>query len=320
MSQTKIQHFVLIIAVVLVVVMILYGLLDHSLDAPPLNVITKIINNCNDTKDNSWDQVINQRIKYLDRQHDKLRQYSHRKFDPMWSHFDADWPCMFGEYGLGVRTGDGYKWGCGIHLIKDPCVIYSLGSMNDFSFEIAIYRVVPHCHIYTFDPFVEKPMIPSRMIHNLHYYKWAIGGKNEIVNGTQYYTIPTIMKRLNHTFIDVLKMDIEGWEWTALLDINEFPSIGQLLMELHISIDSEPEWYGHLHKWINDYRIKRNVTVLTKLDLLRKMILYLESKDLRMFHKEINPLRGHTCTEYSFIQKHWKPDIKYYPTNQSISD
>jgi hypothetical protein len=47
-------------------------------------------------------------------------------------------------------------------------------------------------------------------------------------------TLSTIMRELNHTHIDILKMDIEGAEYAVLKNIvNSDVSIGQILVEFH---------------------------------------------------------------------------------------
>jgi len=44
------------------------------------------------------------------------------------------------------------------------------------------------------------------------------------------------MKRNNHTYIDVLKMDIEGFEWEWIShESHLLENVGQLLVEVHNS-------------------------------------------------------------------------------------
>ena len=51
------------------------------------------------------------------------------------------------------KLGDGGKWICDPHRIREEqeeCLVYSVGSNNDFSFEQAILEVVgEHCEIHT---------------------------------------------------------------------------------------------------------------------------------------------------------------------------
>eukprot|EP00966_Prymnesium_polylepis_P235407 5444353-Prymnesium_polylepis.1 len=70
----------------------------------------------------------------------------------------ANWPCMWGERAtgwskvfnrpaahvlkdhpdaLGAKVfKDGWKFTCGLDLIRSPCVVYSLGSCGNMAFEV----------------------------------------------------------------------------------------------------------------------------------------------------------------------------------------
>ena len=44
------------------------------------------------------------------------------------------------------------KWVCDLQLpAARPCVIYSVGSYGDTSFEKAVHKELPQCQIHTFD-------------------------------------------------------------------------------------------------------------------------------------------------------------------------
>ena len=57
--------------------------------------------------------------------------------------------------------------------------------------------------------------------------------------------LETIMSRLQHTWIDVLKIDIEGFEWELLVDFYKsgakLPAT-QLLMEVHFPGSNKVVW------------------------------------------------------------------------------
>ena len=58
--------------------------------------------------------------------------------------------------------GDGGKIACRVAPpAAKPCLIYSVGSNNDFSFEVAAHGMYPQCEIHTFDPTVDFPRPPS---------------------------------------------------------------------------------------------------------------------------------------------------------------
>ena len=84
------------------------------------------------------------------------------------------------------------------------------------------------CHIHTFDP--SKP--PSEMTAKRHFFtphKWGIAATNSIGKNDrkaqatggppEFKTLRTIMTQLNHTVIDVLKIDVEGAEKEAIPNI-----------------------------------------------------------------------------------------------------
>ena len=160
--------------------------------------------------------------------------------------FEANWPCLFGELMLideSMQNGDGpdgVKWVCGLqHLNASSssrqCVVYSIGSNNQWEFEVRMNELLPHCDIFTFNPTVDIPTPPSVIEHKVEFKKWGLAGTDD--EEKSMFLLSSIMQRLNHSHIDVLKIDVEGYEWTAIpaLDAqNVCPSIGQLMIELHV--------------------------------------------------------------------------------------
>lgn len=74
---------------------------------------------------------------------------------------------------------------------------------------------------------------------NIHFHQWCMGGIDKIRNnGEVFKTWKTILKELNIQRVDLLKMDIEGYEWTTLPfmlqhpDENKLPK--QILFEMHM--------------------------------------------------------------------------------------
>ena len=137
--------------------------------------------------------------------------------------------------------GDGGKWVCSKHaLLSMPgCTVYSVGSNGDTSFEQAILSETA-CEVHTFDPTLNDTTADSvRAVPGVHFQ--GIGLAN--VDGEQVFktkskpvkTLHTIMATLNHTWIDVLKVDIEGHEWPILngwLEAYDVLPFTQLLIEL----------------------------------------------------------------------------------------
>jgi hypothetical protein len=160
------------------------------------------------------------------------------------------------------RVGDGGKWLCGtsswLHPTtttttttrSDKCVVYSFGISVDSSFEEELL-LTTDCTIYCFDPSIgalPKPNLYSdEEWHQLQrerifFHKIGLGadhsGNIDILGLVQ--TLDDVMYQYKHTFIDILKVDVEGAEWDIFKNI--FPAsgsrdisrrIGQLLVELH---------------------------------------------------------------------------------------
>eukprot|EP01084_Bolivina_argentea_P267022 453136_1 len=243
--------------------------------------------------------------------------------------YSANFPCFWGESWIDSNNinmnkknselNDGGKWGCGIHLIQKPCIIYSFGSFNNFKFEYGINEITNYkCDIYIFDPFhyPSDETIENLENLNIHFYKWGVSGiNNETAN---IYTLERIMTLLNHTFIDVLKIDIEGFEYPTFYHLdkqNVWPSIGQILIETHTADDnrylwnesfgSDPEYY------VNN---NTNFDQVTRKDMLGSLIETFEKHNFRIFHRETNMvfIRMRIYCEYALIQRNWRPHIKHY--------
>ena len=71
----------------------------------------------------------------------------------LWDYFGPNFNCVSKER-VG-KIGDGGKWLCGVRTVlpqKNPCVVYSIGSKGEVSFEVGIQEKLPHCKIHIFDP------------------------------------------------------------------------------------------------------------------------------------------------------------------------
>ena len=138
--------------------------------------------------------------------------------------------------------GDGGKIVCAQELRHDLCVIYSLGSRLDFSFEIAAYNQTG-CSIFTFDCTVgdvEHTTVPD----GVAFFPWCVGGKEEkkVISSDlghtgelgQYYPLKTIMLKLGHKKVDLLKMDIERHEISVINSLDPLYAPDQIVFETHL--------------------------------------------------------------------------------------
>jgi FkbM family methyltransferase len=135
----------------------------------------------------------------------------------------------------------GAAWKVPLSLLSKKAICYCGGVGEDISFEQALYQAVQP-HIFCFDPtpravsYIKTLALPKKIA----FFPWGLWSKNSqqkffappqesfvshsIVNlhQTQDYflasckTLPWIMKKLGHTKIDLLKIDIEGAEYMVL--------------------------------------------------------------------------------------------------------
>ncbi|UJR20132.1 hypothetical protein I4U23_023264 [Adineta vaga] len=132
---------------------------------------------------------------------------------------------------IGAR-GDGGKWICDPHQIKlqQTCLIYSVGSNGDFSFETEIKKLIPHCEIHAFDQNLYS--CPTNICT---FHRIVFGNGNQPNNSKSWQTI---IQQLNHTdrLIDILKIDIEGSEYDffpLLFQSQKSTFPRQILVEVH---------------------------------------------------------------------------------------
>jgi FkbM family methyltransferase len=146
-------------------------------------------------------------------------------------------------------------------------VVYSFGVGEDVSFDL---KMIEHydLHIHAFDPsprsidWLKKQYLPEKF----HFYPFGLAGKDGSVEFSEpaepghhslkligagpdedkglkthllpVYRLPTILGKLNHNKIDILKMDIEGAEYEVIDDIvRSSVPIYQVLVEFHHRFD-----------------------------------------------------------------------------------
>jgi len=202
----------------------------------------------------------------------KLRHYP-------WNYFESVYECQMGEDRIGA-IGDGGKWICGLfNLLQKPnCVVYSLGSNGDHSFEDDIMKFTK-CELHVFDMDDFSSVFKDTRA-NFHTCKIGDGTKDT-------KSIPQLMEELGHDHIDVLKIDIEGYEYIAFETLSKMspqPWIGQILVEKHM----DRNWYNYTmdakYKYVD--KVIRLTEIINKLGLVQ-------------FHREENPC-CHWGHEFSY--------------------
>ncbi|VDC02752.1 unnamed protein product [Peniophora sp. CBMAI 1063] len=179
---------------------------------------------------------------------DDLQTFPKGKPYTLWDFFIPAWRCPHSTQRVG-KLADGGKWVCGMELLEaaDKCVIYSFGVSSDSSFEAEMLKRAPGCEVWGYDFSVNSwgPQITLNddLSPRAHFHKWGLGGLDTLEpNKPPMYTLRTLMAMNKHTFIDVLKIDIEGSEFDALmsfiasLELNGEDAVpfGQMQIEVHV--------------------------------------------------------------------------------------
>lgn len=179
--------------------------------------------------------------------------------------------------------GDGGKWTCGLSRVADKpdCIIYSFGaclvviftccspSPNgtetgmdwESAWEASVLENTEHCVIWGYDHQTKSfgrqvSQVSFSDKHRTHFTSHVqLGPIDRHGRGDEpkLYTLATLMKMNSHTFIDILKIDVEGYEFDTLKEIvkpylesgDPLP-FGQLQVELHVW---SKKFYDFLSWW-----------------------------------------------------------------------
>jgi hypothetical protein len=171
------------------------------------------------------------------------------------------------------NMGDGGKWVCDLFRLKhqSDCLVYSVGSNGDFSFESSMKNIMPHCEIHTFDSNLYKCANQTCFFHQVKF------GNGTHPKGSESWE--TVVGNLGHgnRSIDILKIDIEGGEYDvfpSMLGSTKTSLPRQILVEIH------PKDANDIHKFFEELRAKNYV----------------------IFNKEPNLGAGPAFFEYTFLK------------------
>ncbi|XP_059152308.1 uncharacterized protein LOC131938318 [Physella acuta] len=136
------------------------------------------------------------------------------------------------------------------YSVNRSCLVYSFGINNDFSFDDAM--VDQGCEVHSFDPSMNQS--DHKRGRNNTFHNLGLSNTNTdaflprrdgYVQDNQVWRIRTlkaIKQMLGHDqrVIDVLKIDVEGHEWTVidnLIETDMFRYVRQFLLEFHLFSD-----------------------------------------------------------------------------------
>jgi len=165
---------------------------------------------------------------------------------------------------VSVALAEHGGWSLSPHYLRRGSIVYSLGVGDGISFDLALIKQFG-VEVHAFDPtpasanWLEDQHAPPAF----HFHPWAVTGRNGTLtlyprtkrdgsksdimytmvpeaavlqNGVEVpaFSIPTLMKKLGHDRVDLLKMDIEGAEYEVLDTlIASAARPQQLLVEFH---------------------------------------------------------------------------------------
>jgi hypothetical protein len=172
--------------------------------------------------------------------------------------------------------------------------VYSLGSNNVFDFEAAVLEFRSDCEIHTFDPTSSPPQ--GDFASKVHFHNFGLAKHDGVVSiggvcggNCQVKSLPNVIAELKHqeSIIDIFKIDIEGAEFDAFIDLLyscAFPTnIRMILIELHYFGD---RFDPNRHSWNN-----------------QRLFLGLEHAGYTQYYKEFNAqYSGGNCIEFAFIR------------------
>ncbi|KAG9028591.1 hypothetical protein FRB95_006311 [Tulasnella sp. JGI-2019a] len=159
----------------------------------------------------------------------------------VWDFFPPAFNCPHIVERIGA-LGVGGKWVCGLDKIaeKEDCVVYSFGSSWESSYEAGLLTRTKYCKMYGYHYDSKKfgPEVRSidRLGWRTKFQRFGLSWTDEEPN---FRTLPSLMFDNGHDFIDLLVIDIEGWEFPALTTVLQSYAgltlpFGQLQVEIHM--------------------------------------------------------------------------------------
>lgn len=211
--------------------------------------------------------------------------------------FDAVTDCAT-TMRVGTRF-DGGKWICDPQSLPESSVVYSFGIGDNISFDMDMAGLFG-CDVHMFDP---SPTVVAGFDRfrsgqscgkgHLSYHPLGLGPVSTaagrqwdlVIEGKrcEVRSLAEIAKSLNHTHVDVLKIDIEGGEFASLQQMLAARTlvslqVEQLLVEFHLWDDT------------------------SFLDFVRT-VGGLKKEGYLIFRKEFNPYAADKCAEFSFAKR-----------------
>ena len=202
--------------------------------------------------------------------------------------------------GQNNRHGDKYFVGpLSIGRMGKRFVVYAAG--NAMKVELEMNLAILGASVYSFDCTISDP--PQQWAGLFSFFPWCIGkaaymdtfySKSSKLNQSEYkfFSLAEIKAQLGHTKIDLLKLDIEGFEWN-LLETEILPALDgdlptQLLFELHTE--------GAKKKYVPPELIRGRDRYA-----VNKVMLGLFHRGYRIVHMKRNA-GDHKCMDFTLLR------------------
>lgn len=161
-------------------------------------------------------------------------------------------------------------------LAVESPVVYSIGNMHQFDFELALKGLLPHSDRHAFAPAV----VPDAALEVTQVHEWTIATDSTIFERYSDYAskitafpLPQAMSMLSHSCIHILKIDVRAPEYLDLVEsfkdpaavytdeAQTHPRIEQIILVHRQEYNFRPERYDEL-ELIN--RVVDTVSILQR--------------------------------------------------------
>ena len=275
----------------------------------PTNPYIRYLNNTSDEIQNAsahWLSNLDRHMKKADLE--DMKRHNHNRFFP----FDSLASCKEISC-IGGRCGaDEAKIICGLEELQDDtnCVAYSIGGNNQWEFELDIISRTK-CNVHTFDCTGDVTRFHKPDHSRIHFHHICLSDRYAAPNLAcdksrglcgAMMTLKEIQTMLNHSRIDFLKMDIEGYEWPVFESWYAMSLGEKWVLPMQIAAEIHYRTYAVFE----DLFHIANVTPSNKADFrLPRDMVSLEEKMMRMGYIPIfNDLNAYCphCTEVTWVR------------------